>query len=146
MTKDFLLRGIGVLACLAVLFGIHFLLRSTALEERANRDELAERLGDLSSGRRAEDIHATAGAPDLICGADAEQLQHLGEYAAIRKNPAALKRLVASTRERWVYFCSGPTFRKENRGQCLPASSDAELGFDEEGKLLWVVLGTLRLL
>jgi len=134
-------RGIGILACLATLIGAHFLLRTVALEEKTNHQELTERLGNLTRGRPADDIHAEAGAPDLICGVDRAQLEHLEEYAAIRKNPAALDGLVASTRERWIYFCSGPTFRKENRKSCLPAYGDAELGFDDQGNLLWVILG-----
>lgn len=132
---------------MAVMVGIPFFLRSLALDERGNHEEMAKRMGKLYRGRGAEEIRVATGAPDLVCSAGPDSMRHLRGYAAARKTPEVFRRVVASTKERWVYFCTGPTFRKDARARCLPAYGDAELGFDANGQLLWAVLGdSLRIL
>ena len=141
MTRDTLIRVLVGLFCLAVMVGLPLFLRSLALDERGNHEEMAERLGKLYRGRQAEEIRVASGAPDVVCSAIPESMRHLRRHAAVYKPPEVFDRVVAATKERWIYFCTGPTFRRENRARCRPGNGDAELGFDANGRLLWAVLG-----
>jgi hypothetical protein len=135
-TKSLLVAAVGsIFIVIMIIAGATVANRLSQIRE--NRIERMNLLAKIQIGMAKEEILEFVQDPNEICSNDSA----IDVHRSNTKDPSILPLLKEKTKEHWILYLKKDR-KYLNKSTCVASYEDADIGFGEDGKVLWFQLMT----